>query len=76
MNIVKFSNFYCFVWVCPLLSGIMDPPLVPPKANFPQRLSGTLKSLRVDPTIMIAKTDKGDSVVMLDSDHYYGLAAK
>ena len=35
-----------------------------------------LKSLKEDPNIIIAKADKGDSVVIMDSEHYHGLAAK
>ena len=48
-----------------------------PQLNFPQRLKVALKLLREDPTIIVAKADKGDTVmVMMDVDHYYGLAAK
>ena len=55
---------------------IQNIEVVPPKANIPQRLRGALKSVREDPNIIIAKADKGNSVEILDSDHYYGLAAK
>ena len=50
--------------------------VVPPRPNFSQRLRMALKSLREDPNIIIAKADKGDSVVVMDSEQYYGLAAK
>ena len=49
---------------------------VPPRPNFSQRLKIALKSLREDPTIIISKADKGDAVVVMDADHYYGLAMK
>ena len=55
---------------------IQNIDVVPPKANFPQWLRAALKSLRADPNIIIAKADKGDSVVILDSDHHHGLTAK
>ena len=48
----------------------------PPKLNFSQRLKVALKSLKDDSNIIIAKAAKGDTVVVLDSEHYYGLAAK
>ena len=48
----------------------------PPKLNLSQRLRLALKSLKEDPNIIIAKADKGDAVVVLDSEHYHGLAAK
>ena len=50
--------------------------VVPPESNFTQRLKMALKSLKEDPNIIIAKADKGDSVVVMDSEHYLGLAAK
>ena len=50
--------------------------VVPPKLNFPQRLRKALTSFMEDPNIVIAKADKGDTVVVLDSAHYYDLAAK
>ena len=34
-----------------------------------------LKSLWEDPDIIIVKAGKGDAVVVLDSEHYYGLTA-
>ena len=55
---------------------IQNIEVVPPKANFSQRLRAALKSQKEDPNIIIAKADKGDAVVILDSDHYYDLAAK
>ena len=48
----------------------------PPKLNLPMRLRRALISLKEDPSIIIAKADKGDAVVILDSEHYYGLANK
>ena len=33
-------------------------------------------SLKEDPPIIIAKADKGDMVVVLDSAHYFSLGAK
>ena len=48
----------------------------PPMLNFSQRLRLALKSLKEDPNIIIAKADKGDTVVVMDSEHYYGLAIK
>ena len=50
--------------------------MVPPKSNFSQRLRMALKSLKEDPNIIIAKADKGDWVVVMDSEHYRGLAAR
>ena len=50
--------------------------VVSPKPNFSQRLRMALKSLREDPSIIIAKADKGDSVVVINLEQYYGLAAK
>ena len=50
--------------------------MVPPRPNFSQRLRMALKWLREDANIIIAKADKGDSVVVTDSEQYYGLAAK
>ena len=44
--------------------------VVPPKLNFPQRLRKALTSLKEDPTIVIAKADKGDTVVVFDAVHY------
>ena len=35
-----------------------------------------MKSLKEDPNIVIAKADKGDTVVVLNSEHYYGLGVK
>ena len=35
-----------------------------------------MKSQREDQTITIAKADKGDTVVVKNTDHYYGLAMK
>ena len=58
------------------LDEIRNIKVLPPKANLPQRLRAALKSLKDDPNIIIAKPDKGDAVVILDSDHYHGLAAK
>ena len=49
--------------------------VVPPRANLSQRLRTALMSLREDPNIIVAKADKGDAVVVLDSEHYFGLAA-
>lgn len=57
-------------------SKIYSVEVVPPKQNFPQRLKNALLSLKEDPTIVIAKADKGDTVVVLDALHYYDLAAK
>ena len=50
--------------------------LFPSKLNFLQRLRKALTSLREDPNIVIAKADKGDTVVVMDSAHYYDLAGK
>ena len=50
--------------------------VVPPKQNFSQRLRNALITLKEEPTIVIAKADKGDTVVVLDDMHYYELAAK
>ena len=55
---------------------IHDIQVVPPKLNCPQRLRNALISLKEDPEIVIAKADKGDTVVVLDSAHYYSLAAR
>ena len=38
----------------------------PPELNLSQRLRVALKSLKDDPSIIIAKADKGDAVVVLD----------
>ena len=35
-----------------------------------------LKSLREDPNIIIAKANKGDTAVIMDSAHYHSLASK
>ena len=35
-----------------------------------------LKSLREDPNIIVAKAGKGDAVVVLNSEDYFGLAAE
>ena len=59
-----------------ILETISSIEVVPPKLNFPQRLNRALMSLKEDSTIIIAKADKGDTVVVMDSSHYYGLAAK
>ena len=48
---------------------IQNIQVVPPKSNFSQRLRMALKSLKEDPKIIIAKADKGDSVVIMDSEH-------
>ena len=50
--------------------------VAPPKLNFSQRLRNALTALKEDSTIVIAKADKGDTVVVLDSAHYFDLAAK
>ena len=55
---------------------IQNVQVVPPKSNFTQRLEMALKSLKEDMSIIIAKEDKGDSVVVMNSEHYLGLAAK
>ena len=55
---------------------IQNVQVVPPKSNFTQRLKMALKSLKEDPNIIIAKADKGDFVVVMDSEHYIGLTAK
>ena len=55
---------------------IQNIEVVFPKANFPQRLREALMSLREDHHIIIAKADKEDFVVILDSDHHRGFAAK
>ena len=56
--------------------AILSIEVVPPKVNFSQRLRKALTSLKEDSTIIIAKADKGDTVVVLDSTHYYDLATK
>ena len=48
----------------------------PPRANLSQWLRTALKSLREDRKIIVAKADEGDAVVVLNSEHYFGLAAK
>ena len=50
--------------------------VLPPKSNFTQRLKMALKSLKEDPNIIIVKSDKGDFVVMTDSEQYLGFTAK
>ena len=50
--------------------------MVPPKLNFSERLRTAFRSLKADPNIIIAKADKGDTVVVLNSERYYGLASK
>ena len=55
---------------------ILKIEVVPPRLNFPQRLRIALTSLREDLNIIIVKADKGDTVVVLNSAHYYSLAAK
>ena len=55
---------------------ILSTQVAPPKLNFSQRLRNALTSLKEDPTIVIAKADKGDTVVVLDSAHYFRLAAE
>ena len=50
--------------------------VAPPNLNFSQKLRNALTALKEDPTIIIAKADKGDTVVVLDSAHYCSLAAK
>ena len=54
----------------------MSPDGFPPRPNFSQKLKIALKSLREDPSIIIDKADKGDAVVVMNADHYYGLAMK
>ena len=41
-----------------------------PKSNFTQALKLALKSLKEEPNIITSKADKGDSVVVIDSEHY------
>ena len=50
--------------------------VAPPKSNFSQRLGNAPMSLKEDPTTIFAKADKGNTVVVLDSAHYFSLAAK
>ena len=50
--------------------------VAPPKLNLRQRLTKVLTSLKKDPTIVIAKVDKGDTVVVLDAVYYSEMAAK
>ena len=55
---------------------IQNIEVVPFRANIPQRLRLGLRTLKDDPNIIIMKVDKGDGVVILDSDHYHSLTAK
>ena len=50
--------------------------VIPPRPNFTQRMRNALISLKQDKSIIIAKADKGDTIVIMDSDHYFGLAHK
>ena len=62
--------------LCDINNKVHSVEVVPPILNFPQRLRKALTSLKEDPTIVIAKEDKGDTVVVLDVVHYCDLAAK
>ena len=55
---------------------IHNTQVAPPNVNYSQKLKIALSALKEDPTIIIAKADKGDTVVVLDSAHSYSLAAK
>ena len=59
-----------------IINNIQSVQTLPPLPNFPQRLKNALKSLREDQDIIIAKADKGDTVVIMDSTQYYSLACK
>ena len=62
--------------LCDIKNKLHSIKVVPPKLNFPKRLRKALTSLKEYSTIVIAKADKGDTVVVLDAVHYYDLAAK
>lgn len=50
--------------------------VIPPRPNFTQRMRNALIALQQDESIIIAKADKGDTIVIMDSDHYFDLAHK
>ena len=52
---------------------IQNIQVVPLMSNYSQRLRTALKSFKEDPYIIITKADKGDLVVVMDSEHYHVL---